>query len=92
MKVKASKPIPAKRVAYPMVSILSFMMWTFTIQKQLLTYNIKSSVLLNNISFNYPLPQPMTNSKIIEHAVLSRIYNQFLRVYSAVLFLFNARM
>jgi len=54
MKVKASKPMPAKRVAYPIISILSFMLWTSKLQKQVLTCNIKSSVLLNNISFSYP--------------------------------------
>jgi hypothetical protein len=53
MNVKASKPMPVKRVAYAMIIALSFMIWTFTIQEQLLIYNIKSSVALNHITFNY---------------------------------------
>jgi len=63
MKVKASKPMPVKRVAYPIVSILSFMMYASKLQKQMLTSNIKSSVLLNNIFFSYPTSTTHDNIK-----------------------------
>ncbi len=65
MKVKASKPMPVKRVAYPIVSILSFMMWTSKLQKQMFICNIKSSVLLNNIFFSYP--PSTTHDKLKNH-------------------------
>jgi len=53
MKVKASKPMPAKRVTYAMIIALSFTIWTSTIQEHMLTYNIKSSAAPNHITFNY---------------------------------------
>jgi len=40
-------------------------MWTSKLQKQVLTYNIKSSVLLNNITFNYPTST--THDKLKNH-------------------------
>ena len=63
MKVKANKPMPVKRVTYPISSTLSFMMWTSKLKKQVFTYNIKSSVLPNNIIFNYPLSTTHDNTK-----------------------------
>ena len=53
MNVNASNPMPVKRVTYAMSIALSFMIWTSTIQEQLITYNIKSSAALNHITFNY---------------------------------------
>ena len=53
MNVKTSKPMPVKRMTYAMIIDLSSTIWTSRIQKQMPDYNIKSSAILNNITFNY---------------------------------------
>jgi hypothetical protein len=54
MNVKASRPMPVKRITYDIIIALSSTMWTSMIQEKMLTYNIKSSASLNNITFSYP--------------------------------------
>jgi hypothetical protein len=53
MNVNANRAIPTKRMTYAIVSALSFITWTSTLQKKMFTYNIKSSAAQNHITFNY---------------------------------------
>ncbi len=65
MNVKASKPMPVKRMIYAMIIDLSSTIWTSVIQKQMPAYNIKSSAILNHITFNYR--RSAINGKLKSH-------------------------
>ncbi len=65
MNVKASKPMPVKRMIYAMIIDLSSTIRTSVIQKQMPAYNIKSSAILNHITFSYR--RSAINGKLKSH-------------------------
>jgi len=77
MNVKASKPMPIKRMIYAVVIDLSFTIWTSSILGKMPTYNIKYYAILNNIQFNYR--RSPINDNLRSHG----IYNYLVDIFSS---------